>query len=84
MTDLPTLVEDTPVQTRHAELDFRTTPTELHILGVTYQMGVCCEERPNLARGLAQFVFQTGPYRVTVTRDDRVQNGPLLMINVEE
>jgi len=75
------LVEQSPVVTRDADL--KIPDGDLRVGDSKLWMGLCTGDE-QLARGLRQRVFRTGPYRVEVIVDSRKRDGPQYRITADE
>lgn len=79
---LADLVEESPVKTHEAEVDFTVSPTKLRVGETTFKMGICTADE-RLSRGKREYKFQTGPYQIRVVRNDQAIDGALYRIEVE-
>jgi hypothetical protein len=71
---LSDLVEKSPYKTTDAKVEFRQNPTRLQIEDQSFDMGICISD-DRLARGVHEYQFQSGPYRIRAKRDDQSEHG---------
>jgi hypothetical protein len=71
---LSDLVDKSPYKTTDAKVDFRQDPTRLQIEDQSFDMGICtADDSPT--RGLHEYQFRTGSYRIRAKRDDQSEYG---------
>jgi len=83
MSDLDSLVDQSPVVTKSADLTFRAGGATLTVEDSTHRMGLCVEEEEH-SRSLQEWMFSTGPYQVRVVRNSAKRDGPEYRIEVSD
>jgi len=83
MSDLATLVDQSPVVTTSADLTFQADGAMLTVKDSTHRMGLCIEEDQH-SRALREWTFSTGPYQVRVVRDSAKWGDPTYRIEVSD
>jgi len=83
MSDLASLVNQSPVVTKSADLTLRGTGATLTVEDSAHRMGLCVEEEEH-SRALREWTFRTGPYQVRVIRDSAKRDDPEYRIEVRD